>query len=94
MLTGITTTDGTWVRAHEAELKLTVLQMLSSTVTKKTQGLIKSVTHEADDHFGICGRCACVLSHSAGSDCECAILQVISALSQRYFSYGGTSRNG
>lgn len=50
-LNWITTTDETWARAFEPELKKTVCQILSSTFTKKTQGLIKSLTQKDDYSF-------------------------------------------
>jgi len=51
VLNWITTTDETWARAYDPELKKTGYQMLSSTFTKKTQGVIKSVTQKDDRSF-------------------------------------------
>jgi hypothetical protein len=76
-----------------AELKMTVLQMASSTFTIKTQGSIKSLTCEADDHFGVqCPKCSCVSSHSTGSNCECTILQIISVVPPTSCSLGEVSK--
>jgi hypothetical protein len=68
--------------------------MLSSTFTKKTQGLIKSVTQKVDHYFGKCGRCVCVSPCSVGSDCEFTILPAHFVVSERFYSYVEVCRRG
>jgi len=48
---------------------------MSSTIIMKIQGLTKSDTLEADDHYGIqCPRCSCLSYHSKGCNCGCTPL--------------------
>ena len=52
MLNLITAINETWTRAHNPELKTTVLQMIVSTVAIKKQVSAKAIPHEADAHSG------------------------------------------
>ena len=61
--------------------KQAIKRVASSWFTTKTRVTTKSITHEGHDHFGIRQpRYSRVLSCSWGPNCQCCVLQIISAV--------------
>jgi len=63
----------------------TVIYMASSTVTKKTRGLMKSIIQEGDNHFVLQHpNWSCALYHSKRQNCDCTLLLVISSITHTH----------
>jgi len=61
-------------------------------ISTKTHRLAKSITHIADNHYGIQHpRCFCASSHSTESNCDCRVLQVIYEVAATSCSFGESS---
>ena len=61
-------------------------------ISTKTHRLAKSITHIADNHYGIQHpRCFCASSHSTESNCEHRVLLVIYEVAATSCSFGESS---